>query len=90
MMSFFYSLLKILLVFIFEIGSEYTLADILQDFCLAPKTTAIQFFLARLDLAIIDATMHIHQFFLSLALKDIMPHGYRFEVCDTEFLSHLP
>ncbi len=63
---------EILLVFVFEIRSENTLADVFLDFLLTPESATRQLFLARLHLTIIYTAMNIHQFLFSLTLKDIM------------------
>lgn len=42
---------EILLVFVFEVRSENTLADVFADFILGPESATGQFFLARFHLA---------------------------------------
>ena len=82
-------LYKVLAIFIFKIRSEDVLAHIVKDFLLRPEPTTSKFFLARLHLAIIYTTMHIHQLFLSLALKDVMSQRLGLKVGDAQFFSHL-
>jgi predicted membrane protein len=71
------SLHEILLVFVFEIRSENTLADVFADFILCPESATGQFFLARFHLAIIYTAMYVNQFLFPLTLKDIMPQIVR-------------
>ena len=68
---------EILLVFVFEIRSENTLADVFADFILGPESATGQFFLTRFHLAIIYTAMYVNQFLFPLTLKDIMSHTSR-------------
>ena len=85
----FSSLHEILLVFVFEVRSENTLADVFADFILGPESATGQFFLARFHLAIIYTAMYINQFLFPLTLKDIMPKRFRFKIGDTQFFPYL-
>ena len=80
---------EILLVFVFEVRSENTLADVFADFILGPESATGQFFLARFHLAIIYTAMYINQFLFPLTLKDIMSQRFRFKIGDTQFFPYL-
>ena len=85
----FSSLHKILLVLVFEIRSENTLADVFPDFILGPESATGQFFLAWFHFAIIYTTMYINQFLFPLTLKNIMSQRFRFKIGDTQFFPYL-
>ena len=80
---------EILLVFILKIRSEYFFTHIIENFFLCPESASIQFILTWLHFAIIHTAMDIDQFLLTLTLKDIMSHGYRFKVGYSKFFLHL-
>ena len=76
---------EILLVFVFEVRSENTLADVFADFILGPESATGQFFLARFHIAIIYKAMYINQLLLPLTLKEIKPKRFRFKKADNQF-----
>ena len=82
-------LIEVLPELILEVRCEDTLAQVFLDFQKTPKAATRQFFLARMDFAIIHAAVDIDEFFLPLAFEHIMTHRDGLEIGDTQLFPHL-
>ena len=59
----------------------------MADFVHSPEASAVEFFLRRMYLTVVNGTIHVNQFALPLAVEDIMSDMLWCEIGDAQFFS---